>query len=130
MDELRELDVRIAEALGICITLRHDGDPCQSIATAKYTDGEWFFGESLFKPILHYSTDIATAWELIERMRLDGWFVLIELPSLRQESWSYTRLVLRHVVKMTRITSQGSIAPEAICRAFLTVMNDTRAEEG
>lgn len=112
MDELRELDVRVAEALGICVTVRHDREPCQSVSTVKYTDGEWFSGESLFKPIAHYSTDIAAAWGLVERMRKDCYNVSLRLAWLGVWECAFWG-------KLPRGAAQVSTAPEAICRAFL-----------
>ena len=57
--------------------LRHEGGI--SPAFAKTRSQRWVHGHhrGCFRPIPHYSTDIAAAWEVVEKLRADGYTVAV-----------------------------------------------------
>jgi hypothetical protein len=121
MDELRELDVQVVEALGwtevSIISGGRDGYVVSDVR-GKMPDGRYGYAP-------HFSTDIAAAWELVEWMRREGWNITFQIrdaviswPSFRISGYLVQPGGIKH------ISNEGHTAPEAICRAFLAAVGD------
>lgn len=91
-------------------------------------NGPWEWDQDEPKP---YSTDIAAAWEVVEKLATDGWFQILCNPNgpdgkqvwrveLDPPSQSGERLHARVLEGTDR--SYGDTAPVAICRAGLKAL--------
>lgn len=103
----RELDAIVAEkVMGIGNTFL---SRCNDPGETAYLDDQ-----GLYRLVPHYSTDIAAAWGVVERMRDDDWRVDLWVD---EDGWW---------VRFTRFLQVGyecaDTAPEAICRAALKAM--------
>jgi hypothetical protein len=122
MDELRELDVQVAEVLGWIWDTDPDTGDRALLGPELGTDSEYVRSywptRSDSGELPHYSTDIAAAWELVTSTKREitirhlgvRWYMLFEGSELY---------------------SDAPTAPEAICRAFLAAVGQTPpAKEG
>lgn len=67
-----------------------------------------------------YSTDIAAAWLVVEKMREKDWELLLESPGFEQSVWVAT---WSHVGEpWAQESYRGQTAPEAICNAALSAV--------
>ena len=114
----RETDALVAERLG-WKNVRFDGEEVKIDAHSftRYPMG--WYGENPDRPlwrteIPHYSTDIAAAWQVIERMAADGWICDV---FNRGDDWVCE--MSRHDVMVT----DEAGAPLAICRAALLAVD-------
>ena len=129
MDELRELDVKVAEALGCKVRMTDVASAwswgqmsqdavcgCDRDEHGCYphgTDAEWSAPDRL----RHYSTDISAAWELVERMIRAGWDFEIAMDNEEAEA-----IFVPDRCHGETSLARAPTAPEAICRAFLAAM--------
>jgi len=82
---------------------------------------DWWWGRSVYGLVPKYSTDIAAAWEVVERLERDGIFLWKLGREDHLPNWH---------VSMGRnhgpdIESEGPTAPLAICRAALAAIGRT-----
>lgn len=117
-----ELDAAVSESIfgeHICITeATPDGIRCKQMH--KHPRIAYWISE---KPCPPYSTDIAAAWEVVERLR--------DAPLRRDWNGTpgqYVRMTLTHSKKHVKahvlshaygVSATGATAPEAICKAAL-----------
>ena len=113
----RELDALVAEKV-------------MGRETTHWTDGFGDTGVTFFAPVEPYSTDIAAAWEVVERINMNGYDVHIDrVKPLRSASrlW-YVAFLKGPRVHQKPIKGDGhdpGCLPTAICRAALkAVSND------
>ena len=71
----------------------------------------------------HYSTDIAAAWQVVERMRADGWVCEV-FGSDTANAEGYSVTLWRPDTSGSSVT-QNATAPLAICRAALAAIDAT-----
>lgn len=130
MDELRELDVRIAEALGWKVIRYEDGGiSVQPVQRYPYTTHIVYCPEDPPMANWNPSTDIAAAWELVEwfaKHRGDGFFLIQDWHGPITAGSGYYKASFLDQAHW----ANAPTAPEAICRAFLAAMNDIQTEEG
>ena len=120
----RELDALIAEkVMGWTDVHLHDGTAKDTKLTTLFY-GEWVGrprGEGALRRVLPYSTDIAAAWEVVEKMRASYSFQL-QVPRLPLAGdvfdWSAVFFVRRTPEEWGAFHS-ASTAPHAICLAAL-----------
>jgi hypothetical protein len=109
----REMDALVAEKVMGFVVMRHRDVDGQHI---EHGPDEWMRGPdgeapryAYMVPVDHYSTDIAAAWEVVEKLKPDDWAFRVEVLddgdwwasfSATAESWAGT-------------------VPLAICRAAL-----------
>jgi len=117
LDPGPELDARVAvEVMGWSIvTVRewdHSGQGCWWEESGRYiAEGSW-------SP----STHIATAWEVVGRMRESGWCYIIEQDGPPEDRTVCCQLSLQHEGKDEGgdlVTVHADTAPLAICLAAL-----------
>lgn len=119
MDELRELDVRVAEALG----WKHYHStrlPWLMVPPECESDLASDDPALVIAEIPDYSTDISAAWGLVER--INGYI------ETREYSYGYSEVDWYSSDADEHYFGRGAKTPEAICRAFLAAMGKT--EEG
>jgi len=71
----------------------------------------------------HYSTEIAAAWEVVERLHELNWSFHLDNVGFNSEiekEWRVCLLAKGHVV------ADGESAPEAICRAALAAVGEAK----
>lgn len=108
----RELDSLIAEkVMGLHLSKRRD----------EWGDGDSFFtqhfhedGDQTIQPVKHYSTAIADAWDVIEKL-ISGPFPNIAIARNGYGKWS----VLESADDYAQELSESEAAPHAICLAAL-----------
>jgi hypothetical protein len=69
-------------------------------------------GEGTFQEIPHYSTDIAAAWEVVEKMRINDWEFYLEWEN---QPWA----LFENDKCMLDKCAEAITVPLAICRAAL-----------
>ncbi len=132
LSPLREIDCRIAETVfGLAVDYEFDEPRVPALAD-KYD--EW--GE-----LPYYSSEIATAWLIVEKLRSEGWLVVIkEMPDTfpfigdDEGKWKIHKRSYVHLQYMPDKTKRdirrtlalrphgfGGNAPEAICAAVLAL---------
>lgn len=129
----RELDARVHRALGNDLPCTHD--TVRTIAgTLMYCDGcGEEFGETtlaMARAWPHYSTDIAAAWEVVEKMRdhPDPRF-----RTLRLVAYSYNRTYATFDIENEDDWTEANgdhASPLAICRAALVALADPEVTLG
>lgn len=101
------------ESLASCISEYGWGET--EIAEVKANhESDWIFGHSwqCLAVVRPYSTDIAAAWEVVEKMREDG--------DLRIEEYAEGWLVVSRLSDGREVDGQATTAPLAICLAALS----------
>ncbi|HXI15224.1 MAG TPA: hypothetical protein VNM48_02550 [Chloroflexota bacterium] len=69
-----------------------------------------------------YSGDIMLAWELVGKLRSDGWWLSLSVNDYGTEPWD-CRMVLKEGERTEkRAIAHGATAPLAICRAALDAL--------
>jgi len=103
----RERDALVAErVMGLSKSdARQAGLNCP---TCGY-DGQWSSGANWRTLVPQYSTDIATAWQVVEKLKEKYEFQLL----LDHGQWSFS------VFRGDKFTVYGSTVPEVICLAAL-----------
>lgn len=108
----RELDARVAEVMGIRV---QKDQVTRGVWSENKPDDPWeYFIEDLNNRILHYSTDIAAAWEVLER------FDNFEISTMKLvEPHCYEVQVLKDG---KWFKAHAETFPLAVCRAALKAM--------
>lgn len=73
-----------------------------------------------------YSTDIAAAWLVVEKMATDGWFPEVQFNNWGAESWNATFSRLTSDPREGYASHHAASAPVAICNAALKAVCDQR----
>ena len=126
--ELRELDRQVAvEVMGIVarqvrpqgrteLVTVYSGNPT-------FSDGVWDKRDlEHYADALRYSTDIAAAWQVVEKFRP---YIKVDARGLGDEEW-----VCSVWVGGPEIQGRGTTAPRAICRAALAAVRGKTTTEG
>jgi hypothetical protein len=81
-------------------------------------DEEWACGHywQCLEVVPHYSTDIAEAWRVVEKMREKGWDVMVDTTGYPGEEW---RCLMWQGERERWIPAAAQSAPMAICLAAL-----------
>jgi hypothetical protein len=116
----RELDALIAEkVLGIPVRASEDAEGCYLPVTT-HPDGGYYHGHrgQIEKPILHYSTQIADAWLVVEKMKANNY--CFTLYDGYDPEWA--ALFSPRDAKLN--LAEADTAPLAICLAALKAVSD------
>lgn len=125
----RELDVRVAKALGYtvyhydkdyaknCYYQLFDGDGGPVVYTNGWRDGERKTEEEAWNDVPRFSTDLAAAWALVEYL-IDNQMDTEVHCTRAQRNY----FVLVHIIGGRKIREYADTAPEAICKAFLAAL--------
>ena len=112
MDRNREIDKLVAKKVMGLIPNGVGGWSPHDNRTGVTIDTNW--------PLSPYTTDIAAAWQVVEKMRRDGWRVTIhslKFPARETELWE---VWLHEELKFAaRGAARGQSVAEAICLAAL-----------
>jgi hypothetical protein len=131
-DETRQIDISCAKALGWTVqpwvgpktgtTFYTLVDPSGAVQGAYGSDIVYNTEDLAWESVPKFSTDIAAAWTLIGRLRVQGWTVSLSVNEYETEPWD-CRFFLESKVLFTgkdrRVIAHGATAEIAICRAFL-----------
>lgn len=109
-DELRELDRMVAEKVM--------GWQLAEAWTPGSQEPWWRKADGWMVPLPPFTTDIAAAWQVVERMRELGWYYGVS------GSISIGEIAMFRVLGDAALVRSGtaSTAPEAICRAALAAL--------
>ena len=123
-DAGRALDLLIAvEVMGIARDLLHDEPGGKYVATA--------IGNVKIAPYEHYSTSIAAAFDVVEKLRERYQFELRTIATLTHAGDTHTATDKQVVARFVSILAPANFsfadtAPLAICRAALSVSRPTQ----
>ena len=91
-------------------------EPITELENVCYTTGQ-----GPFQRVPHYSTDIAAAWLVVEKMRDKGWYWAVYYFTTIEAAFTYAGLGSK--------AAQADIAPLAICRAALLAVGVTEVPD-
>jgi len=114
----RELDAAVAEKVMRCSVRKgpSGGLLCGCGHTCDYPHAEATRDGQLYGDLAYYSTDIAAAWQVVEKLAQDGFWLALH------SDWS-GRMFTAVFRGGKDFAGEGNgSAPEAICRAALTEM--------
>ena len=94
------------------------------VVNPNWKPGDW---TPPFSTILPYSTDIAAAWQVVEKMRADGWWYTLTNVQERQEFAEFRRVAREGVHKFHY--TRGETPQHAICLAALAAVGHKIQEE-
>ena len=109
-----EIDARVAEAFGWRIVQHKGATTVKPLRIWTAPDGEEMGYEDTFRP----STDISTAWLVVEKMRERGYWLTLEQLVNDEDSWG-ADFGNEYGESFPGI---GLTAPLAICRAALQAL--------
>lgn len=119
-DDLRELDAQVAERIMGWLPPSHADTVAmrgrQFMSHSTY-DGLYLSPLGEIRQVPRYSSDIAAAMEVVERLQIDGY----DVEMLGHDGWY---VVFRETHAPTPKTF-GATLPEAICRAALKAVVET-----
>jgi len=131
MPASRKMDLRIArEVFGLTV-MKCDGEIRAFRETGRSRPPNFF--EGIQQPFLHYSTDIAAAWEIVESFRF-GWnghaaaCMWIEMYDICYQGNDYCVSIASPDIP--KVSAWADAAPLAICRAALMVVEQCKEKVG
>jgi hypothetical protein len=122
--ELRELDARVAEkVIGITPLLVEDELHVFTVNRRFLQPGDYYYldTDNSRIEVPHYSTDIAAAWQVIEKMYEYGCHI-VSIAAVREWRAKYECVIGAIGNVHTEINVDADTAPMAICLAALKVI--------
>ena len=130
----RELDVAVADALGLEYEYIYPDPECQFGGAVYASRHEWIVDDYVTPKrrtggcelLPHYSTDISAAWSLLEELHTKPYSVEVFLVHECESEIKYiVNVLLMHeftkdlMADRSMISVFSNTAPEAICKAYL-----------
>lgn len=132
----RELDVKVAEAMGYFVKIFNDvflyatnEETYHKYLKENRLGADDLGGSFAFcRRLPFYSTDIAAAWQVVEWMTSRGWLAELEcLPLVPSPMWFVHFNYYRDgQANRKKGYGEGGVCAQTICRAFLEAMRDKR----